>query len=71
MTRQSIGLLGLGKRTYNLLAKAGLMYVDQLQQTTDQELCVIPGFGATALADVRRTLAKYESKKDERHAVTT
>lgn len=58
--RCHIGNLGLSIRTYNLLANAGIMYVEQLQQATDDALRVIPKFGTKSLNEVRRALRKRE-----------
>lgn len=61
--RLHIANLGLSKRTYNLLAQAGLMYIEQLESATDEELLVIPGFGRGQLTSVRRKLLNREQRE--------
>lgn len=58
-----VARLKLSRRTYNLLHGAGLMRVEQLQSATDQELRVIPGLGATALAEIRAKVSVFEQKQ--------
>lgn len=59
-----VSCLNLSNRTYGLLRKSGLMRVEQLQAASDQELLVIPGLGATALAEIRAKVQEFEKKQE-------
>lgn len=55
-----IANLKLSSRTYGLLRRAGLMRVEQLQRASDEELLVLPGLGAKALAEIRAKVLEFE-----------
>jgi RNA polymerase sigma factor (sigma-70 family) len=56
---ESIGVLGLSRRSHNRLQQAGIDTVERLADMTDADLLDIPSLGATALAEIRGKLTDY------------
>jgi DNA-directed RNA polymerase alpha subunit len=56
---ESIGVLGLSRRSFNRLQQAGIDTVEQLAAMSDADLLDIPGLGVNALAEIRGKLAAY------------
>ena len=57
-----ITVLGLTSRTYNLLKIAGIDTMDELLDTTDDQLLLIKRFGHGALSELRVKLKCYQDK---------
>jgi DNA-directed RNA polymerase subunit alpha len=55
----SLGELNFSTRTFNALARAKVQTISDLAAKSEKELLNLPGFGQTALAEVKRALKKY------------
>lgn len=56
---ESIGVLGLSRRSFNRLQQAGIDTVEQLAAMSDADLLDIRGLGINALAEIHGKLAAY------------
>jgi DNA-directed RNA polymerase alpha subunit len=56
-----------GQRVLNALENRGILHIEQLLNTTPEELLAIPNFGQNSLEKVYRGLAAHGFVKTDKH----